>query len=834
METASALAEPVSSSSSKSQKLRFATASRGHSNDLKSCVAQAGKLDWNDQISREMHACAFLPIRRAESGQVESERLRLSVMTTENSSSNSDTQSRGFSRRAIVSLLVMGLLFPVVLYGAFQALWSMNDDAVSWTGSDLDARRRLEWFDDHFAASDSVLVSWRGCTLDDGRLDRFAASLEAARYPWLDRVVTGRQILADLTAPTYGRQRGEAVRQLRSVMIGPDGETTCAVVILTDAARTDGRAVLDAIRNVAEVDCGIDGDTLHLAGHLVETATINVASLQTLNRLSIPSALLVLVVAWPFLKSLRLAILVLVTASFCQCAGLALIYFTGGHMNGMLGIMPILVMVIFVSGSVHLINYYRDALPHLGPAEAPMHAVRVGWFPCTLAIGTTGLGIASLALSHVQPVHDFGVYSALCMVLVLASLLVVLPGSLVLTAHYEAAHGRIPPLPAHGKFPSRFWKAVAIPVSRYHRAVVIGCVLVMLVAAIGLPRLHGSMHLADFFSRNTRVFQDHLWLEENVGPLLPAEVVLVFDDPDAWPMLDRLRVVSRVEKALHEMPVEAGTVSLAVFLPRPDDDATVRSTMTRAIFNRKIERRRDELASANQYLATDDGRELWRIHVRLQSLNGIRYEDAIAMLEDTVDRAIALLPEEERNRLSVVHTGMLPLLADAHPALMRDLIVSFGASFFLITITLSLGLRSLRLGLLSMLPNIFPIVTVFGVMGWIRPAIDPGTMMTASIGLGIAVDDTVHFLTWFRRGRAEGLLPRAAVRNAYQHCGKAILRTTIICGAGLAVYGISSFAPAARFGILVSQLLAAAVIGDLVFLPALLSGPLGRLVSPKA
>ena len=151
----------------------------------------------------------------------------------------------------------------------------------------------------------------------------------------------------------------------------------------------------------------------------------------------------------------------------------------------------------------------------------------------------------------------------------------------------------------------------------------------------------------------------------------------------------------------------------------------------------------------------------------------------------------------------------------------------------MITITLSFGLRSLPLGLLSMLPNIFPIVVVFGIMGWIRPAIDPGTMMTASIGLGIAVDDTVHFLTWFRRGRAEGLLPRAAVRNAYQHCGKAILRTTIICGAGLAVYGISSFAPAARFGILVSQLLAAAVIGDLVFLPALLSGPLGRLVSAE-
>ena len=296
----------------------------------------------------------------------------------------------------------------------------------------------------------------------------------AEQFSWLDRVVTGRQALADLTTPPYGRSRSQAVEQLRNVMIGPDGKTTCAVLIVNDAARNDGRSVLSEIRHVAERECGIQDDSLHMAGHLVETAAITAASLQTLKRLSIPSALLVLAVAWPFLRSFRLAVLVLMTASFCECAGLALIHFSGGHMNGMLGIMPILIMVIFVSSSVHLINYYRDALPRLGPAEAPMHAVRVGWFPCTLAIGTTGLGIASLALSRVVPVRDFGIYSSLSMVLVLATLLIVLPGSLVLTARYEASHGRIPPKSKHGRIQSRFWEAVAIPVSRYHRWLVIG------------------------------------------------------------------------------------------------------------------------------------------------------------------------------------------------------------------------------------------------------------------------------------------------------------------------------------------------------------------------
>ena len=484
-------------------------------------------------------------------------------------SAHSDARSRSYSRQAIASLTVMAILFPVVLYGTFRAVRSMNDDTLSWTGSNLDTRRRLEWFDTHFAAAESVLVSWNGCSLDDERLDRFAQSLETARFPWFDRVITGHQLLDDMTAPPYGRHRSEAVEQLRNVMIGPDGATTCAVIILTDAAHKNGRQVLSEIRQVAENECGIDPDTLRLAGHLVRTATINTASLQTLNRISISSALLVLVVAWPFLRSLRLAILVLLTASFCQCAALALVHFSGGHMNGMLGVMPILIMVIFVSGSVHLINYYRDALPSLGAAEAPMHAVRVGWFPCTLAISTTALGIASLSLSQVVPVRDFGIYASMAMVLVLVSLLIVLPGSLVLTARYEARHDRIPTSPTNGESNSRFWKLISVPISRHHRWFTIGSVVVMLLASCGLPRLQGSLHLSDFFSPETRIFQDHIWLEENLGPLLPAEVVLVFDDVDEWPMLDRLRIASHVEKTIHTMPLEVGTVSLAAFLPPP-------------------------------------------------------------------------------------------------------------------------------------------------------------------------------------------------------------------------------------------------------------------------
>ncbi len=151
---------------------------------------------------------------------------------------------------------------------------------------------------------------------------------------------------------------------------------------------------------------------------------------------------------------------------------------------------------------------------------------------------------------------------------------------------------------------------------------------------------------------------------------------------------------------------------------------------------------------------------------------------------------------------------------------------------FLIGGALVVGLRSVRLGILSTLPNFFPIILVFGGLGWLGQPVDIGTMMTASIGLGIAVDDTVHFLTWFKRSIDQGLSRREAVCNAYARCGTAIIRTTIICGAAMILFAFSSFGPARQFGNTICWLLGAALVGDLLLLPALLVGPVGRLVLP--
>ena len=150
-------------------------------------------------------------------------------------------------------------------------------------------------------------------------------------------------------------------------------------------------------------------------------------------------------------------------------------------------------------------------------------------------------------------------------------------------------------------------------------------------------------------------------------------------------------------------------------------------------------------------------------------------------------------------------------------------------AFGVIALVMIVVLRSFQSGMLTMIPNVFPAVIIFGLMGWCSIWIEIGSIMTASAAMGIAVDDTFHLLTWYRRGLRKQPR-RGALRYALQRVAGAMLHTTLVCSLALLVFSFSSFGPIRRFSWLMAALLMAAVLGDLILLPAILSSPLGKVV----
>ena len=170
----------------------------------------------------------------------------------------------------------------------------------------------------------------------------------------------------------------------------------------------------------------------------------------------------------------------------------------------------------------------------------------------------------------------------------------------------------------------------------------------------------------------------------------------------------------------------------------------------------------------------------------------------------------------------------------AHQVLLSDLGASFLAAFVLITPVMMLIVRSTICGLILMIPNTLPVAIVFGGMGWLGIRLDVASILTASVALGIAVDDTLHFMNWFTRCRQRGDPVEAAVLGAIDTCARPMLQTTIICTGAMLPFFLSQFLPTSKFALLMILTLSGAIVGDLLLLPAILHGPLGKFFSsPK-
>jgi hypothetical protein len=231
--------------------------------------------------------------------------------------------------------------------------------------------------------------------------------------------------------------------------------------------------------------------------------------------------------------------------------------------------------------------------------------------------------------------------------------------------------------------------------------------------------------------------------------------------------------------------------------------------------------------------------ELWRISARVSAVQEVDYALFKADLQKEIAPVLAKLEEDGIKGVAIDYTGLVPLVYKAQHSLLDGLQVGFIWDFMIIVAVMILLCRAASAGLVLLLPAAFPAVLVFGGMGWGNSflktfgsgslLIDIGTVMAPSVALGVTVDDVVHFMLWFRRGISDGLDRKQATMLAYKGCARAMYQSWGVIGIGLSVFSLSPFGPTQRFGYMMLSMLTIALVGNLVFLPALLSGPLGGL-----
>jgi hypothetical protein len=318
-----------------------------------------------------------------------------------------------------------------------------------------------------------------------------------------------------------------------------------------------------------------------------------------------------------------------------------------------------------------------------------------------------------------------------------------------------------------------------------------------------------------------------------------------------------MQMVADVQRSMEQKFGEKGsgvigpTMSALSFVaPLPQRGRALESFVHRKLMNRRLEKAYDALLNSG-YLAhdTSDGSELWRISLRVAAFEDVDYGEFTNSLRSVVDPVVASFvmsksPEQvaitnvstgnsaEESAVRAIYTGVVPIVYKAQSALLQSLISSTVWSFLTITPLLMFVSRGVMAGLVAMIPNVLPVLVVFGGLSWIGRPIDIGSMMAASIALGVAVDDTIHYLTWYRKGLNHTRDNHSAIMHAYDHCATPTLQATLVNGLGLAVFMFSSFAPTKQFGFLMLIILVSGAVAELLLLPAILAGPLGKAFKP--
>ncbi len=631
------------------------------------------------------------------------------------------------------------------------------------------------------------------------------------------------------------------------------GSPLSVAVVLSKRGEADVTETLKELRQMAQ-SVGIPAETLHLAGRPVANSELNQAVKRaawdrTQPIWNLPGRSIILfsgavgmLLAFLMLKSLRLTFVVLFGAYYTVLLAVALVGPTGGSMNMVLVVMPTLLLVTTMEAGIHVVSYWRYAAKH-DPQNAVANAVKMATMPCLLASITGAFGLASLMTSSLRPVYDFGMYSAIGSLIGYVVTLYGLPPLL----SYLPAKVALGPDDSQS---SKFWERVAGTLVRRHGLVSLACVGIAAACSVGLIWFKTETKAIRYFPESSVVVKDYRFIEENIGGIVPVDIVVRFPEQTRAPADDgllfaeRQEIVRRIQNRLvQKHPDISGSISLATFRPTLSDEVLAQRKVS--VFARKLDKTAEDKVleegssartfvtlAAETIVLSKVGRtlcekndELWRITAQVNIMTDSDYSVLTRDIADIVKAETSSNPE-----IGYVVTGMIPLFLETQQAILTSMIHSFWWAFLSIWLTLAIVLRSPIGGLIAMVPNALPVCVVFGLVSWMGIAIDVGTMITASVALGISVDATLHLLTWFRAGLEKGRTRRVAVAEALGHCGPALCQTGLVVGVGLLVLWPAELTLISRFGWLMAAMVAMALLGTLIWLPALLGGWFGTVI----
>jgi predicted RND superfamily exporter protein/CRP-like cAMP-binding protein len=598
-------------------------------------------------------------------------------------------------------------------------------------------------------------------------------------------------------------------------LISTDGRTTALTLVLENGA--DTQLVVQRVRRMLE-DAPADLKLYQIGMPLVSEALARFTE-KDFFRLPPITFLIIAVILFYLFRRLKYILIPL------ACVGLALVWTFGlmAFLKIPLSMLTMIVPVFLVAvGTAYCLHIVSEYLENIKATDSPCDATRQTFdnmaLPTLLAVLTTVIGLGSLLANRITAIREFAIFSCFGMVSILVIVLTFLPAVLsFMPLSFKRAGRQSDPNPFLTSFIDKI-----VDLNLKHQKIVLPIIGAgVLLCLIGIFRIQVETNPVGYFKEDAPVKRNFIDIYQELSGSFPINIAMDGSAADFFEDPKNLADIARLQQYLETLKGIDKTLSFADYLK-----------LINYVLNR---------FEPGHYRLPQEGFE---VRMALNNFKTILGEDIFSrfMKADLSKTNIMLLThlsssrkflQLRKNILAFVKqnfsrdlewevTGLGIVIAASSHQLTIGQIKSLSITMILVFGIMFILFMSAKVGMIAILPNLFPIIINFGIMGWLGIELSMATSLIASIAIGLAVDDTIHYLVKYNREFKMDLDDKRAIRDTLHHVGKPIIFTTITLCAGFSILLFSSFKPTAIFGVMMIITSLSALVGDLILLPSLI------------
>jgi len=521
-----------------------------------------------------------------------------------------------------------------------------------------------------------------------------------------------------------------------------------------------------------------------------------------------------------FFRSIRATMITLLVVTIGVIWAFGFIGLFRYEISVLMALIPPLIIVIGVPNAIFLINKYQQEVKKHGNQAKSLQRVISKVGNATLMTNvTTASGFATFIFTKSQLLREFGIIASINILGIFLIALFVIP----------IVYSFMPlPKEKHLKHLERRWIESFVKwmesIVRNHRiAVYATTILLIIVSMIGIFMIRVSGSLIEDMPKGEQFFKDIVFFEEEFGGIMPLEIIIDTKKEKGVMNLGTLKRMNELEETIEEIPQLSKSISVLNIVKYSKQafyggNPKFYQLPTNQEKNWILSYAKNATSNANLLDSYVDSTGRYaRITTFMKDIGTDKMEVIEERLQQKIDK------EFPKENYSVTMTGKALVFLKGTNYLIHNLVISLSLAIFLIAIFMAFLFRSFKMILISLIPNIFPLLITAGLMGYLGIPIKPSTILVFSIAFGISVDDTIHFLAKYRQElKVNNWRIKQSVYNALRETGVSMLYTSIVLFFGFLVFTASSFGGTIALGGLVSVTLLFAMVSNLLLLPSLL------------